>query len=64
MPATISMLVSPLPQGLGKAVAQTKTTTNPNGATLDFTAATWTKNTGATPGIILNGRVFGENTAF
>ena len=50
--------------GLGKAVAQTKTTTNPNGATLDFTAATWTKNTGATPGIILNGRVFGENTAF
>lgn len=42
---------------------QTKTTTNPNGATLDFTAATWTKTT-ATPAAILLGRVFGESTAF
>jgi len=43
---------------------QRKTTTNPNGATLDFTAATWVKFTGGVAGVVLNGRVFGESTAF
>lgn len=43
--------------------AQTKTTTNPNGATLDFTAATWTAQT-AIMGARLNGRVFGLSTLF
>lgn len=42
---------------------QTKTTTNPNGATLDFIAATWAKQT-ATVAARLNGRVFGESAAF
>jgi len=42
---------------------QTKTTTNPNGATLDFVAATWTKNDNLF-GVRLNGRVFGETAAF
>lgn len=43
--------------------AQTKTTGNPNGATLDFVAATWTKVT-AMYAVRLNGRVFGQSTAF
>lgn len=44
---------------------QTKTTTNPNGATLDFVAATWTKETGGnSPYAKLNGRVFGQTAAF
>lgn len=43
--------------------AQTKTTTNPNGATLDFVAATWTKVT-AIYAVRLNGRVFGQTVAF
>jgi len=43
---------------------QRKTTTNPNGATLDFTAATWVKFTGGVAGVVLNGRVFGESVAF
>lgn len=43
--------------------AQTKTTTNPNGATLDFVAATWTKVT-AIYGARIDGRVFGETTIF
>lgn len=43
--------------------AQTKTTTNPNGSTLDFVAATWTKVT-AIYAVRLNGRVFGETTVF
>jgi hypothetical protein len=43
--------------------AQTKTTTNPNGSTLDFVAATWTKVT-AIYGARLNGRVFGQTSAF
>lgn len=42
---------------------QTKTTTNPNGATLDFVAATWTK-TSAAYAACLNGRVFGQTSAF
>lgn len=42
---------------------QTKTTTNPNGATLDFVAATWTKTTDVRC-IRLNGRVFGQTAAF
>lgn len=44
-------------------IAQTKTTTNPNGATLDFVAATWTKVT-AIYGVRLNGVVFGQTAAF
>lgn len=44
-------------------VFQTKTTTNPNGATLDFVAATWTKLS-TIPGVSLNGDVFGESSAF
>lgn len=43
--------------------AQTKTTTNPNGSTLDFVAATWTKVT-AIYAARLNGRVFGQTTSF
>lgn len=43
--------------------AQTKTTTNPNGTTLDFVAATWTKTT-AIYAVRLDGRVFGQTTAF
>lgn len=43
--------------------AQTKTTTNPNGATLDFVAATWTKAT-AIAAVVLRGRVFGQTTVF
>jgi hypothetical protein len=42
---------------------QTKTTTNPNGATLDFIAATWAKGTGFRAAR-LNGRVFGDTAAF
>jgi hypothetical protein len=42
---------------------QTKTTSNPNGATLDFVAATWTKDD-ARVGVILRGRVFGQTSAF
>jgi hypothetical protein len=42
---------------------QTKTTTNPNGATLDFVAATWTAQTDVRC-IRLNGRVFGQTAAF
>jgi hypothetical protein len=48
---------------LSSVAGQTKTTTNPNGATLDFTAATWTKNNSGV-GAVLVGRVFGESTAF
>jgi len=43
--------------------AQTKTTTNPNGATLDLVAATWTKITD-TYAVRLNGVVFGQAVAF
>lgn len=44
--------------------SQTKTlTTAPFGATLDLVAATWTK-VATVPGIRLNGRVFGQATAF
>ena len=43
--------------------AQTKTTTNPNGATLDFVAVTWTKVTAAYC-VRLNGEVFGGSAAF
>lgn len=43
--------------------AQTKTTTNPNGATLDFVAATWSKITDIYA-VRLNGRVFGQTTSF
>lgn len=42
---------------------QTKTTTNPNGATVDFVAAAWTKVT-AHYAVRLNGRVFGQTAAF
>jgi hypothetical protein len=42
---------------------QTKTTTNPNGATLDAVAATWTKQNDVFFAALL-GRVFGQTTAF
>lgn len=42
---------------------QTKTTTNPNGATLDFVAATWTKDRNIYA-VWLRGRVFGETAIF
>lgn len=42
---------------------QTKTTINPNGATLNFVAATWTKVT-AIYCVWLSGREFGQTTAF
>lgn len=48
---------------LNKNIVQTKTTTNPNGATLDFVAATWATS-GNTPIVRLNGRVFGDTTDF
>ena len=44
-------------------VYQTKTTTNPNGSTIDLVAATWTKGTDYV-GAMLNGRVLGQTTAF
>lgn len=49
---------NPTPAGI-----LTKTTTNPNGATLDLVAATWTAQF-ADPGVFLVGRVFGQTTAY
>ncbi|HEU4345377.1 MAG TPA: hypothetical protein VFU31_27815 [Candidatus Binatia bacterium] len=43
--------------------AQTKTTTNPNGATLDMVSATWTKVTDLYC-VRLNGQVFGGSSLF
>lgn len=43
--------------------AQTKTTTNPNGATLDFVAATWTKQTSLIA-CVMQGDVFGTAAEF
>ena len=45
------------------AIQQTKTTSNPNGGTLDFTAATWTKAS-LMVAARLEGRVFGQSTVF
>ena len=45
-------------------VLQMKTTSIPNGATLDFVAATWTKYASQLPAVRLNGRVFGQTNAF
>lgn len=45
------------------SLSQTKTTSNPNGSTLDFVAATWTKNR-FIPEIAMKGRVFGQTAAF
>jgi len=42
---------------------QTKTLTVPVGATLDFTAATWTKTTGIYA-VVLEGRAFGQSSVF
>lgn len=42
---------------------QTKTTSNPNGATLDFVAATWTIST-LIWGVRLDGSVFGQTAIF
>ncbi len=42
---------------------QTKTTTNPNGSTLDLVAATWTKATDWI-GVMMNGRVLGQTAAY
>lgn len=49
--------------GFSTNTAQTKTTTNPNGAALDFVAATWTKKNDVYC-VRLNGEVFGQSTAF
>jgi hypothetical protein len=49
--------------GSGGNSSQMKTTTNPNGATLDFVAATWTAYTGFLA-CRLDGRVFGQTAAF
>ena len=49
--------------GFSTNTAQTKTTTNPNGATLDFVAATWTKKNDVYC-VRLNGEVFGQTTIF
>lgn len=43
--------------------SQMKTTTNPNGATLDFVAATWTKQTSVIA-VALQGDVFGSGAIF
>lgn len=53
--SSVNMVVTNMTQGktLGSAL----------GATLDFVAATWTKGT-ELPGIRLDGRVFGQTTAF
>lgn len=42
---------------------KTKTTTNPNGSTLDFVAVTWAMQTGV-PFAALDGRVFGQTTGW
>lgn len=56
------------PTGSGFAAAltfsKTKTTTNPNGATLDFVAATWTASAALVPIVELEGRVFGQTSVF
>lgn len=44
-------------------MGQLKTTTNPNGSTLDFVAATWTKDD-AVYGAVLNGDIFGTTGPF
>jgi hypothetical protein len=51
--------------GFGTAanISMTKTTTNPNGATLDFVAATWTKGN-SIYFAYMNGRVFGETASW
>lgn len=51
------------PAGFNFGAVQFKTTTNPNGATLDFVAATWTQNNAITA-CVLDGRVFGQTTAY
>ena len=51
------------PNAFTPNLAQTKTTTNPNGATLDAVAVTWTKKTSAYC-VRLNGEVFGQAVIF
>jgi hypothetical protein len=53
---------STAPTSLAAGQAQTKTTTNPNGATLDFVAATWTQSVAAIA-VVMDGRVFGMTSA-
>lgn len=48
---------------MGGSLIQTKTTTNPNGSSIDMVAATWTK-AGRLVAAMLNGVVFGESAAF
>lgn len=60
---TFGLAFTAAASGFGPNANQTKTTTNPNGAGLDFVAATWTKN-GNVYGVVLRGRVFGQATAF
>lgn len=47
----------------GTGLWQRKATTNPNGNTLDFVAATWTKVT-TYPAVKLRGRVFGQTSVY
>jgi hypothetical protein len=47
---------------LAASQGQTKTTTNPNGANLDFVAATWVQTT-AIIAAVMDGRVFGMTSA-
>lgn len=49
--------------GFAPNINQEKTTTNPNGATLDAVAATWVKNS-VSYGVCLNGVVFGQTAAY
>jgi len=44
-------------------INQIKTTTNPNGSTLDFVAATWVKNNNIYA-VWMNGEVFGQSNAW
>ena len=62
--STLALAVATTASPFVSNMAQTKTTTNPNGATLDFVAATWTKVTSNNPAVRLNGRVFGQTAAF
>ncbi len=48
---------------LTTATGKTKTTTNPNGATLDLVAATWT-TINPSIGVIMRGRVLGQTAAW
>ncbi len=60
---TFGLATTAVGSGFGPNLIQTKTTTNPNGATLDFVAATWSKGS-TLYAVVLRGRVFGETASF